>query len=63
MSRVTSLLDKHCYNPSLGLVTKAKACKVVGQERKPGSERKFEGMFAHTPKRASTLGVGVPMDF
>jgi len=44
-------------------VTKARACKVAGQERKPGSERKCEGMNLHTPKGASTLGVGVPIDF
>jgi hypothetical protein len=42
---------------SLGL-----ACKVVGLEKKPGIERKCEGMNLHTPKGASTLGVGVQMD-
>jgi hypothetical protein len=51
-----------CRNPSLGLATKARAYKVVSQERKPGSERKCEGMNPHTPKGAPTLGVGVPMD-
>jgi len=51
-----------CCNPSLGLVTKARACKVAGQERKLGNERKCEGMNLHTPKGASTLGVGVRMD-
>jgi len=55
-----------CHNPSLGLMTKARACKVAGQERKPESERKCEGMNPHTPKGASTLGVplgvGVLMD-
>jgi hypothetical protein len=44
-------------------VTKAGACKVVGQERKPENERKCEGMNLHIPKGASTLKVGVPMDF
>jgi len=34
----------------------------VGQERKPRSERKCDGMNPHTPKGASTLGVGVPVD-
>jgi len=34
----------------------------MGQEKKPGSERKCEGMNPHPPKGASTLGVGVPMD-
>jgi hypothetical protein len=29
-------------------------------KRKPGSERKCEGMNPHTPKRASTLGVWSP---
>jgi len=50
------------YNPSFGLTTKARAYKVAGQERKPGSERKCEGMNLHTPKGASTLGVKIPMD-
>jgi len=31
-------------------------------KRKPGSERKCEGMNPHTSKGASTLGVGVPVD-
>jgi hypothetical protein len=43
-------------------MTKVKAYKVAGQERKPGSERKCEGMNPHTPEGFSTLGVGVPMD-
>jgi len=43
-------------------VTKVRACKVVGQERKLGSERKCEGMNPHTPKGAFTLGVGIPVD-
>jgi hypothetical protein len=51
-------------------VTKAKACKGVGQK---GSLRvvfhalenvwECEGMNPHTPKWAPTLGVGVVMDF
>jgi len=52
----------YCHNPSLGFMTKARAFKVVGQERKPESEKKCEGMNLHTPKGASTLGIGVPMD-
>jgi hypothetical protein len=52
----------HCYNPSLGLATKARGYKVVGQERKPGSERKCEGMNLHIPKGAPILGVGVLVD-
>ncbi len=35
----------YCCNPSLGLATKAKACKVVGQERSPG-------VTSHAPKNA-----------
>jgi hypothetical protein len=31
-------------------VTKARVCKVAGQERKPESERKCEGMNPHTAK-------------
>jgi len=50
-----------CRNPSLGLTTKARACKVAGQKKKHGSEKKCEGMNPHTPKGASTLGVGVPV--
>ncbi len=55
--------------PSLGLATKARACKVVGQKGSPGvmshafgNVGKCEGMNLHTPKGASALGVGVPMD-
>jgi hypothetical protein len=44
-----------CRNLSLGVATKAMACKVEGQERKPMSERKCEGMNPHIPKGASTL--------
>jgi len=58
-----------CHNLSLGLTTKARACKVANQEgslgvtpHAPGSVRKCEGMNPHTSKRASTLGVGIPMD-
>jgi hypothetical protein len=56
------LYHYNCRNPSLGLPTKARFCKVVGQERKLGSQRKCEGMNPHTPKGASTLGVGVLVD-
>ncbi len=51
-----------CHNPSLGLAIKARACKIAGQERKPRNEINCEGINPHTPKRASTLGVGVPVD-
>jgi hypothetical protein len=53
-----------CRNPSLGLMTKARACKGVGQEwslgvtfHAPRNVGKCEGMNPHTPKLAPTLGV------
>jgi len=49
--------EPFCCNPSLGLATKARACKVVGQEGSLGvifhafgSARKCEGMNSHAPK-------------
>ncbi len=46
-----------CGNPSFGLVTKAKACKVASQEgspritsRAPDNAKECEGMNLHTPK-------------
>jgi hypothetical protein len=46
-----------CHNLSLRLVTKAKACKGVGQEgspkvtyHAPGSVGEYEGMNPNTPK-------------
>jgi len=59
-----------CHNPSLGLATKARACKVAGQERSmgvtphvPGSVGKCEGMNRHIPNGTSILGIGVWVDF
>jgi hypothetical protein len=50
-------LTQICHNPSLGLATKARTCKVVGQEgspgvtfHAPGSAKECEGMNPHTPK-------------
>jgi len=50
-------------------VTKAKGCKVVGQEGSPGvmlhaprSVREWEGIGPHIPKGTPTLGVGVSVD-
>jgi len=48
----------HIYrNPSIGVTTKAKACKVAGQEgspmvtsHAPESAKECEGMNLHTPK-------------
>ncbi len=38
----------YCRNPNLGLTTKARACKVVGQEKKHGSESKCEKLVSRT---------------
>jgi len=46
----------------LGFATKARVCKVAGQEREPKNERKCEGMNPHIPKGVPTLGIGVPVD-
>jgi len=62
-------LKGNCCNPSLGLVTKARACEGAGQIgslgitfHAPRNERECEGMNPHTPKWAPTLGVRVPLD-
>ncbi len=61
---------KYCRNPSLGLMTKVRACKNVGQEGSLGitfysfgSAKECEGMNLHTFKKTPTLGVGVLVDF
>jgi hypothetical protein len=58
-----------CRNRKLGLTTKARVYKVVGQEgslrvasHAPRSAKECEGMNSHTPKWTSILRVGVPMD-
>jgi hypothetical protein len=63
-------LKGYCCNPTLGLATKAKACKGASQEgglgvtsHAPENVREYERMKPHTPKWALTLGVGVSMDF
>ncbi len=50
-------------------MTKARGCKVAGQEGSPkvmlhvpGSARECEEIEPHTPKGTPILGVGVPMD-
>jgi len=65
----SSFIRGECHNPRLGLTTKARVCKVVGQEgslgimpHALGSARKCEGTNPHTPKGTPSLGVGVPMD-
>jgi hypothetical protein len=57
------------HNPSLGLVIKARACKVASQEGSMGvtfhafgNVGECEGRNPHILKWAPTLGVGVPMD-
>jgi hypothetical protein len=54
---VVDCLGTLCYNPSLGFVTKAKACKVAGQKgsskitfRAPTSAKECKGMNLHIPK-------------
>ncbi len=37
-------IDKLCYNPNLGLVTKARASKSAGQEGGPKEHLIFLGM-------------------
>jgi hypothetical protein len=60
----------HCHNPSLGLATKARACKGASQEGSPGitshahgSVGECERMNPHTPKGVLTLEVGIPINF
>ncbi len=56
------------HNPSLGLVTKAKVCKVAGQEGSRESHNILPGVWkgvrewTFTPQGSSTLGVGVLVD-
>jgi hypothetical protein len=58
-----------CRNPSLGLATKARGCKVVGQEKSPGpmshapgSAKECERIDPHTPKGTPPLGIRVSVD-
>jgi len=59
-------LYKTCRNLSLGFTTKARGCKVAGQERSPGGRphapknaRERERIDPHISKGTPTLGVGV----
>jgi hypothetical protein len=68
MKKVYSIHRQYC-NPSLGFATKARGCKVAGQERSPGvmphanaNAKECEGIDPHTPKGTPTLGVRVSMD-
>jgi len=60
---------KTCCNLSLGLTTKVRACKGVGQEwnlgvifHVLGSVGVSKEMNSHTPKWVPTLGIEVLMD-
>jgi hypothetical protein len=64
---VNQTFEGGCHNPSLGFATKAKTCKVAGQEgnlgvtsRVPGSAKECEGSFPNIPKWIPIVGVGVP---
>ncbi len=55
------------HNPSLGLTTKARACKSAGHEGSQGvmshalgSARKCEGIDPHTPKGNCYFGSWTP---
>ncbi len=55
--RARGKLEGGCHNLSLRFATKARACKVVGQEgssgvtsHAPGNAKECEGMNPHTPK-------------
>jgi hypothetical protein len=63
----TTSKDLKCRNPNLGLVTKARTCKVASQDRSPRvtshtlrSAKECEGVNPHTPKWTPILGVGIP---
>jgi hypothetical protein len=47
---VSKIENSPCRNPNFGLATKARACKVGGQERKLRNERKCGGMNPRTFK-------------
>jgi hypothetical protein len=59
------LYDPSCCNHSLGVATKARACKSVGQEGSSrvtfnvhGSAKECEGMNPHTPKGTPSGSFG-----
>jgi hypothetical protein len=41
-------VDGHCRNPNLGLTTKARGCKVAGQDKDPK-------VTSHAPKSAKSV--------
>jgi hypothetical protein len=48
-SMIGGVLENNCHNPSLGLATKARVCKGVGQEGSLGV-RESVRMDIHTSK-------------
>ncbi len=42
------IYNGYCHNPSLGFVTKARGCKVAGQEGDPG-------VTSHAPRNAKSV--------
>jgi hypothetical protein len=69
MCNCLSNFEGLCHNPSLGLATKARACKGAGQEwaweshfMLPKVQENVRGWTSHNPKWVPTLGLGVPMD-
>jgi len=68
-TRTSCSTNISCRNLSLGFATRAKGCKVVGQEESPGvmshvpgNVRKCQGIDLHLPKGTPTLGVGTLVD-
>jgi hypothetical protein len=55
----------HFYNPSLWLMTKARAWKGGAESHIHTLEsvKECEGMYPHTPKWTPILGVGVLVEF
>jgi len=58
-----------CPNLNLGFATKARGCKVTGEEgssgvmpHAPRSARECEGIGPHTPNETPTLGIWILMD-
>jgi hypothetical protein len=67
--QLNTILKPICCNLSLGLVIKARACKVASQKGSSrvifhalGNAKKCEKMNPHIPKWTPILGIKVPMD-
>jgi len=68
--RMQKFWTDDCHNLRLGLATKARACKGVGQEgsledtfHAMGSVGECARMNFYGPKGTPILEIGVPMDF